>query len=142
MKSATTQPEQKGEAREKVELIACPFSHHFDQLRLAQPQIEPYVSDEADGEFAVVCRVCGGSTRRYYRRDMAVRAWNTRANQAEIERLSDALKRCEYDFDVLISRGDLAEEPRAHETLRIIRSALRGESTEKSFRLIKITTQR
>lgn len=43
------------------------------------------------------------------------------------EAMREALKRCEFDFDVLITRGDLAEEPRAKETLKIIRAALADE---------------
>lgn len=39
-----------------------------------------------------------------------------------------AVKRAETDFDILITRGDIADEPRAHETLKILRAALKGGS--------------
>ena len=38
--------------------------------------------------------------------------------------LQKAVKRAAWDFETLITRGDLADEPRAKQTLQILRSAL------------------
>ena len=47
---------------------------------------------------------------------------------AEVVRLREAVKRAEWDFTALVEiRGDLSDESRAHETLRILRAALSSE---------------
>ena len=44
-----------------------------------------------------------------------------------IESLKAAVKRARTDFEILITRGDLTEEPRAHQTLKILKAAEKGE---------------
>lgn len=52
------------------------------------------------------------------------------AAYAKLQEMREALKRAEWDFEALISRGDLADEPRAHETLRILSAALAQHHSE------------
>lgn len=55
-------------------------------------------------------------------KNRCIQAWNTRAQVAAVDAMVTALKRCEFDFDVLITRGDL--EINAHPLMERLSEAM------------------
>lgn len=90
-----------------------PLELRFDDLPLGRCSIF-----DAKG-YSLVADV-----RRDIARDL-ITAVNERDHLLEENKvLRAACKRAALDFDILITRGDIADEPRAHQTLKILRAAL------------------
>ena len=113
---------------DKPKLLPCPFEAHH---RFKGKPYELYVSCDSVG-FRVHCSRCGTVSPAFVDKAKAVECWNTRTASPAAEQMLEALKRCEFDFDVLTTRGDIAEEPRAYETLKIIRTAITNYEAQKN----------